>query len=152
MEKMRLMWNRIQRFVTSRAINQKQLTLASVFTDNMVLQREIPVVIWGQANPGASVQIAFAGQEQATTADNDGNWSLKLRPMDAITQGQTLTVKSGSQQLFFTNVVVGEVWLCSGQSNMGWTLVVSADATEHITNAVNSNIRFLSVPTTRFIV
>ncbi len=149
MEKMRLRWNRIQRLLTSRAINQKQLTVASVFTDNMVLQREIPVVIWGQANPGASVQIAFAGQKQSTMATDDGNWSLKLRPMEAIAKGQTLTIKSGSQLLSFTNVVVGEVWLCSGQSNMGWTLVVSTDATEHITNAVNSNIRFLSVPTIR---
>ncbi len=149
MEKMRLKWNRFLRSLTSRAVNQKQLTAASVFTDNMVLQREIPVVVWGQADPGASVQIAFAGQVQSTEAADDGSWSLKLRPMEAITQGQTLTIKSGSQQLSFANVVVGEVWLCAGQSNMGWTLVVSADATEHITNAVNSNIRFLSVPTVR---
>ena len=149
MEKMKLKWNSILRTVTSRAVNQRQLTAASVFTDNMVLQREIPVVLWGQADPGASVQIAFAGQKQSTTVAADGTWSLRLKPMQAIAQGQTLTITSGSQRLSFANVVVGEVWLCSGQSNMGWTLVVSADATEHITNAVNSNIRFLSVPTTR---
>jgi sialate O-acetylesterase len=149
MEKMRLRWNRILRTLTSRAINQRQLTAASVFSDNMVLQREIPVVLWGQADPGASVQIAFAGQKQSARVAEDGSWSLKLSPMQAIAQGQTLTITSGSQKLSFANVVVGEVWLCSGQSNMGWTLVVSADATEHISNAVNSNIRFLSVPTTR---
>ncbi len=149
MEKMRLMWNRTVNSATSRAINHEQLTVASVFTDNMVLQREIPVVIWGRAGPGASVKVTFAGQEEATTTEEDGNWSLKLLPMEAISQGKTLMIESGTQQLSFTNVVVGEVWLCSGQSNMGWSLVDTADAFEHITKAVNSSIRFLTVPTVR---
>jgi sialate O-acetylesterase len=146
-------FSRLQRHVAQASASptgpEPELTVASAFTNNMVLQRDIPIAIWGTAEPGASVDLRFAGQQAATTAAPDGTWSLKLAAMAANAEGQTLTVQSGSQEHSFGNVVVGEVWLCSGQSNMGWTLKDSADASEHIRNAVNPNIRFLPVPVVR---
>ncbi|MBT3295145.1 MAG: hypothetical protein HN919_17065 [Verrucomicrobia bacterium] len=85
-----------------------------MFTDNMVLQRDMQVPIWGTADPGEKVAVAFAGQKQETTAGKDGKWLLRLDPLKTSAEGRALTV-SGTQ---LTNVLVGEVWLGSGQSNM----------------------------------
>ena len=93
------------------------LRLPSVFGDGMVLQRDMPVLVWGWANPGTKVAVAFAGQERNTVADELGEWSIKLAPLAACKEPRELTV-SGDGELVFKNVLVGEVWLCSGQSNM----------------------------------
>lgn len=135
--------------VIAIAVEEAELAVASPFTDNMVLQRDVPVAVWGTAEPGVCVHLGFAGQQASTRAAGDGSWSLMLGPMAASAEGRTLTIKAGSRQRSFENVVVGEVWLCSGQSNMGWTLKASADATGHIRNAVNPDIRFLTVPVIR---
>ncbi len=99
---------------------QAKVTVSGVFGDNMVLQREMPVPVWGKAVPGEKVTVRFAGQEKTAVTDADGNWMLKLDSMKAESKGAELSV-SGENALTFKNVVVGEVWLCSGQSNMAVT-------------------------------
>ena len=83
-------------------INQASaaLRLADIFTDGMVLQRDKPVAIWGEAEPGEEVTVAFAGQEKNTKADASGSWSLRLDPMPASAESRTLTVYTsiGSHQ------------------------------------------------------
>ena len=96
---------------------QAELKIASIFGDNMVLQQKMRVPVWGWTTPGAPVTVTFAGQTRSTHADADGRWLVKLYAMKACTQPQTLTVQSGDSKTF-TNVLVGEVWLASGQSNM----------------------------------
>lgn len=97
--------------------------LAQVFGDHMVLQREMPVPIWGWAEPGEAVTVSFAGASAAATAGKDGKWMAKLPPMKASAEGRELVV-AGKDTLTLKDVVVGEVWLCGGQSNMesemGW--------------------------------
>ena len=95
-----------------------ELKLPAVFSDGMVLQRDQKVPVWGWANPGEEVTVAFAGQEQVAKADKDGRFMVRLKKMDASKEPRSLNVAAGSEVLEVKDVLVGEVWLCSGQSNM----------------------------------
>lgn len=101
---------------------QARLHLSGVFSDNMVLQREKPVAVWGTADPGATVEVRFGGQRVKSRADADGRWQLTLAPMGANATPQTLSVRCGRQRLEFRDVLVGEVWIASGQSNMEYNM------------------------------
>jgi sialate O-acetylesterase len=94
-----------------------ELKLPAIFGNNMVLQQQMPVPIWGWADAGAKVTVHFAGQTKAATADKDGKWLVKLGKLKASFSPQTLVVEAGETKTF-TNILVGEVWLGSGQSNM----------------------------------
>ena len=93
------------------------VTLTHVLGDNMVLQRGQPVPVWGWAESGERVTVEFAGQKKSATADNSGHWQIKLRSLKASAQPSEMKI-SGANQITLTNILVGEVWLCSGQSNM----------------------------------
>ena len=105
------------------------VALNGLFTDHMVLQREIPVSIFGVAEPGEKVTVAFspqqgsgqAGQEKSAAAAEDGTWSVKLDAMKASTNPAVMTV-TGNNKIEVKDIVIGDVWVCSGQSNMEWTL------------------------------
>ena len=92
--------------------------LAWVFGDHMVLQRDKPVPVWGWAEPGEKVTVRFAGQTKTAAAGKDGKWSVTLAPLKLSAKPQAVSV-SGKNTLTVTDVLVGDVWLCSGQSNMG---------------------------------
>ncbi|MGM9319340.1 sialate O-acetylesterase [Deinococcus aquaticus] len=94
------------------------LRFGDAFTAHMVLQRGLPVPVWGSGSPGEEVRVTFAGQEVAAHVTGDGNWTVTLAPLDANTQGRALTAHSGSQRVQCRDVLVGDVWLCAGQSNM----------------------------------
>jgi sialate O-acetylesterase len=94
-----------------------ELKVAAIFGDNMVLQQQMRVPVWGWADAGAKVTVKFAGQTKTATADKDGKWLVKLGKLDASFTPANLTVESGETKTF-TNILVGEVWLASGQSNM----------------------------------
>lgn len=94
------------------------LELATPFADNMVLQRERPVRVWGTAEPGESVTVVFAGQSKSTTADAGGAWRVSLDPMAASKENRVLTASGATASKSVRNVLVGEVWFASGQSNM----------------------------------
>jgi sialate O-acetylesterase len=89
----------------------------AVFSDHMVLQRDRPVPVWGTAEPGEIVTVRFAGHERSVRTGDDGCWRVDLPPMAASAEPRVLTVE-GTVVLEFTDVLVGEVWLASGQSNM----------------------------------
>ena len=88
-----------------------------IFNSGMVLPRDRIVTVWGKADVDEKVSVAFAGQNVATTADAKGDWSVQLAAMSANKTGQTMTI-TGKNTLTFDNVLVGDVWLCAGQSNM----------------------------------
>lgn len=96
---------------------QAELKLAAIFGDNMVLQQEMAVPIWGWAAPGTPVTVNFGGQTKRTRAAADGKWLVKLSKLKASAEPQMLVVESIEKKTF-TNILIGEVWLCSGQSNM----------------------------------
>ncbi len=121
-----------------------ELRLPRVFGDKMVLQREMPVPIWGYADKGERVSVAFQGNIETTVADENGKWMVRLPAMKATNKGSDLTVNgTNSQDITFRDVVVGEVWLCSGQSNMEWT--VGGCGTNDGNEADFADIRFIRV-------
>lgn len=100
--------------------------LADPFGDDMVLQQGMVVPVWGVATPGIKVTVLFAGQSKTTTADAFGNWEVKLDPLTASSTNRELIVKGGTRALKVNNVLVGEVWICSGQSNMEMGVMVTS--------------------------
>ena len=123
---------------------QADVRLPLVFGDHMVLQRDQKVPVWGWADEGEKVTVEFAGQKVETTAQG-GKWSVSLAALKASSAGAKLVV-SGKNRVEFQDVVVGEVWLCSGQSNMEWAVSQSKDAQKEIAAANNPRIRHFKVP------
>jgi len=111
----------------------------------MVLQQGKPVPVWGWAPPGTSVTVAIAGRSRTTKTDAEGSWRVTIGPMEAGGPFE-MTVRA-DEEITFSNVLVGEVWVCSGQSNMQWWVGVSANADQEIRNADYDRIRLFSVPT-----
>lgn len=101
-------------------LHAAELKLSAIFSDHMVLQRDKPVPVWGWADAGESVTIEFAGQKKTASADAAGKWQVKLDPMTASAESRALIVQSAKpdRKLQVQDVLVGEVWLGSGQSNM----------------------------------
>lgn len=95
---------------------------ADIFADNMVLQREKAVPVWGTASKGEKVTVSFAGQEKGAVADEKGNWMVKLDPLETSSDPAQMIIKSDKQKdgVTLSNILVGEVWFCSGQSNMAF--------------------------------
>ena len=123
------------------------MKLASLFTDGMVLQQGIPVPVWGKASPGSTITVRFAGQQVSEVADPDGGWMLRLAPLSANATPAVLeVVSSDGSKITLTDVLVGEVWVCSGQSNMGWPLTATLNGDKEAMNAHFPDIRLFSVP------
>ena len=120
------------------------LRLPQVYSDNMVLQRDCPLEVRGTANAGEEVTISIAGQKQRAKTGSDGQWCVRLKPMQA-GGPHTLAVSAGKTRLHFSNVLVGEVWLCSGQSNMEFMLKEASTARMDIPQSGNNNIRLLDM-------
>lgn len=121
-----------------------QVQLAGVFGDHMVLQRHAPIPVWGTAPVGALVRVSLRGATRSIRTGADGRWRVNLPPAPAGGPHE-LTVKA-DRTLVLRDVLVGDVWLCSGQSNMEWTLAQSQDAEREIASAQHPTIRHLKVP------
>ncbi len=125
------------------------VTLAPVFTDNAVLQRGKSVTVWGKADPGETVSVAFKGQTKTTQAGADGKWAVALAPMQAAAEGAVLTVTDGKgKPTALKNVVVGDVWMCTGQSNMEWPVRTALNPEKDIAASANPLIRHLKIAKT----
>ena len=98
------------------------LRCASAFSDNMVLQRNMPVPVWGRGSAGETITISFAGMSKQTVVSDLGEWILSLDPLEASRTNREMTISDGTDTITIHNIVVGEVWLASGQSNMEWQL------------------------------
>lgn len=119
--------------------------LGSVFSDSMVLQRERPWAVYGTATPGAEVTATVGGVTQSGVADEAGEWSLPFEPLSG--KGPIdFKVSSGGKERVLQDVLVGEVWLCSGQSNMGFSLGGSMHAKTDVPEANFENLRLLRLP------
>jgi sialate O-acetylesterase len=119
----------------------------TLFGDNAVLQQGTKVPVWGTAAEGEKVSVSFGGQKAESVA-KDGKWMVWLAPMKANSTPGTMTITGASNTVTCTNVLVGEVWVCSGQSNMEWALQKCTNAAEAIATATDPQIRLLSVPKT----
>lgn len=118
--------------------------LPNIFSDHMVLQRDQKDKVWGLAEPGVSVTVSIAQQKQRTVADAAGQWHLFLEPLPA-GGPHTLTVK-GKNEITCRDVLVGEVWICAGQSNMEWAVKETTDPDLEILAAKYPKIRMINYP------
>ena len=122
------------------------VTLPAVFSDHMVLQRDIAVPVWGWADPSEKVTVSFCSQTISATANDQGKWSVTLSAVDA---GGPHTLKvQGKNAIEIVDVLVGEVWLCSGQSNMAMSVSRSANFEEEKAAAKHPGIRMFTVSRT----
>jgi len=147
----------------SPAASRAELKVPALFSDNMVMQRGIPFPVWGTAKPGDEIYVSFEQKTpdgkreegKAVLADKEGKWFAKIGPFELGDAG-VLTIRAPDKkdakgknvpdQVICKNVLVGEVWICSGQSNMQWAVSQSADAAENINAATYPKIRLFSVP------
>lgn len=130
----------------SEPAGNSKLRLPSIFSDHMVLQRDQPVRVYGWAAPRAEVSVDFRTTQTKTTADREGRWEVFLEPQTTSFDPAELIVQTADDSVVYRNVLVGEVWLASGQSNMAWSIARSADADMLLRLADNPSIRLFKVP------
>ncbi|MCF7788449.1 MAG: hypothetical protein K9N47_20175 [Prosthecobacter sp.] len=123
-----------------------ELSLPHFFSDHMVLQREREAAIWGTASPKAEVTVSFKGKTASATADDQGHWRAAIPTGAADATGAELTVKAGADSAMIKDVLVGEVWLASGQSNMYYTMNRSPAYEELMTKASYPGLRMFNAP------
>ncbi len=142
----RRVWGLTVLFCLGAAADLKaDVSLPPLISDNLVLQAGTKVRLWGRAESGEAVTVEFAGQTGKAVADPAGNWSVTLEPLAASGENRTLTV-TGKNRIEVKNVLVGEVWLGSGQSNMEMAVVGVQDAAAEIAAADFPQIRLFQVP------
>lgn len=121
--------------------------LAPVFSDNAVLQRGVPLPVWGRAEPNAKVEVTLGDDTHSTTADADGRWRVSLKARDASKEPLVLRAAAGGAEAVARNVLVGDVWLCAGQSNMQMGLREADGGPAEVRVAANRpRLRLLTVP------
>lgn len=130
-----------------------EVKMPKIFGDNMVLQRDMPAPVWGWAAPNEKVTVEFGAQKKEAIADAQGKWMVKLDPLKASSTPQAMTVSSSdiskSPSLQIKNILVGEVWICSGQSNMEMAVRDVLNAKEEIESSANPLIRHIKVQNTQ---
>ena len=131
-------------FLSIGALARADVKLPSIFTDHMVLQRGEPVAVWGTAAGGEEVKVSFAGQTKTMKADHKGKWKVTLDSLRENAKPAELVV-AGKNTVTIKDVLVGEVWICSGQSNMQWTVSSSNNAEQEIKAAKFPAIRMFNI-------
>ncbi len=126
------------------SLAQAEITLSPLFSDHMVLQRDQPNKVWGWAEPGEKAKLSIDGQNHPILADADGKWHVTLDPLE-VGGPYTLQIK-GKNRIEISDILVGEVWLCSGQSNMRWNVSRTENADLEILVAKYPQIRHITVP------
>ena len=123
---------------------QAGVTLPKFVSDGMVLQQQAGAPIWGVADPSQKVTVIFQGQELSATADGEGAWKVVFQNLKASSEPSNLIIQSGDESKVIQDVLVGEVWLASGQSNMKWLMKQSSTA-EYAKTVNNSQIKEFNV-------
>ena len=120
--------------------------LAPVWTDHAVVQRGLPIVVEGAAEPGSDLEVVLGAQTVRTRAGRDGRFAAELAPLEASDDGLTLTVRDASGTATASDIVVGDVWLCSGQSNMEWPVSASTGGGQAAQTSADPGLRLLQIP------
>lgn len=122
------------------------LCVSQVFQSNMVVQRDKPISVWGWAEPGEQVTVSFAGKKETARAGRDRTWKVTLEALPADATPQVMTVKGKSKTLTLENILLGDVWILSGQSNMEFDLIRVENGPLEMVSANYPQIRILTVP------
>ena len=122
------------------------LTVSNLFQSHMVLQRDKPIELWGWADEGSEVEVLFAGNQVTATSGVDRRWEVELPPMATNRIGQPIRIVSGQEQIELVDVLIGDVWILGGQSNMEFELAKVENGSLEIVSAHYPNIRILTIP------
>jgi sialate O-acetylesterase len=123
-----------------------QVQLAKIFSDNMVLQRDKPIHIWGRSAPGQTVALFFGNENKRVITKPDSSWSVYFKKQKANPHPQSIFIKSEKENIELKNILIGDVWICSGQSNMEWMMQKEMYWKEEVKNAEQPLIRFTNPP------
>lgn len=121
-----------------------QLQLAPIFSDNMVLQRNQPVHVWGKAKPGDEISASFYNEQFQAIAGVDSAWSIVLKKYAADSQPQQLTISSSRETIVIKNILIGDVWVCIGQSNMEWPMKSELHYKQQVNTAQIPALRYFN--------
>lgn len=133
-------------FADAKALNRQRVEprlLSPLFGDHMVLQAEMPIPVWGKATPGTEVRVQLGSERKEAVADSKGEWQVRLEPRRGSQNPLSLTVHSKDRQQILRDILIGEVWICAGQSNMEWTLRQSVHGKEELNKADHHHLRLL---------
>lgn len=119
-----------------------QFETAKFFSGNMILQRDEPIPVWGKAVPGNTVEIRFGKLTCSVVTASDSTWKLQLPAQSATHQPQSLWISSGDTAVQFNNILIGDIWICLGQSNMEWPMIREKHYPEEIKNSLQPLLRF----------
>ena len=122
-----------------------EVKLPAFFADNMVLQRNMEVKIWGWSDKNEQISLTFNGQQHSTKASIEGSWSMMLKPMLVSSTPRDMIIQ-GENKIVIKNILIGDVWLCGGQSNMEWVVNNTNNSEEEIKTANYPEIRLLVIP------
>jgi sialate O-acetylesterase len=131
-------------FLFCIAKSKASITLPKIFTSNMVLQRDKDIKIWGRAGKGEKVSVSFNGQTVKSTTDGQGNWIVSLKAMK-YGGPYEMTIAGKKEAIHLKNILIGDVWICSGQSNMEWTINNANNAKKEIAESNYPQIRLFTV-------
>ncbi len=126
------------------SVARDEISLPNVIGDHMVLQQDIAAPIWGEGVPGEKITVTLGNQKKSTTADDKGKWAVKLDPLKS--GGPFQMTIAGSSTLILSDIWVGEVWVCSGQSNMTWEVLSSTGSTKTIAESNDPQLHLFNIP------
>src|SRR5258708_9850749 len=132
-------------FLDHFGIAQARIRLPGIFGDHMVLQQGVMVPVWGWASPGEKITVTIGTESRTTTANDDGRWRVNFPPLQSHDGPETVEI-NGTNTITLHDVLVGEVWLASGQSNMEFGIQTDADGADAARTATDSSIRMFFVP------
>ena len=130
---------------TITMVNAK-LSIPKIFGDNMVIQRDTPIHVWGKASPEKNVRVILGSRDLTVKADKGGNWSMNLEAMQGSNQSKSMSIFSEGETVEFDNVLIGDVWLLGGQSNMEDALESIYHGDTEVLSANFPSIRLMTIP------
>ena len=133
-------------FVPLSCLLGAELSVAHFFGDHMVIQRDKPIRIWGTAQPGENVRVRFSIRDLTVKADAQGHWRMELEALPVSSQGKALVIRSGDTTITYDNILVGDVWICGGQSNMEDEISYVYHGDMEVSSANHPMIRLMTVP------
>ena len=132
-------------FIGNACAQEQPPLLAAIFSDHAVLQRDRPIEVWGRAQPGEQVTVALDNDTRKAQADANGAWAVTLAAMR--TGGtHTLTARTATRSQTVNDLLIGDVWLCSGQSNMEWTVRNALNAGWEAAHSADNQVRHVAIP------
>lgn len=132
--------------ILASSLAHAKLTIARFFGDHMVIQREKPIRVWGTAEPDSNVRVIFSGRDLTVKANAEGKWVMELEALPANSLAKSMSVTSGEETITYDDILVGDVWVCGGQSNMEDTISYVYHGDMEVASANHPNIRLMTVP------